>query len=285
MNIKALVHGILSVFLVLAPTQGTAEDIDLGNYTCAQFLSDVKKPANGEKLLKSMMMISWSTGFAAAFQQSAPRADATAIRLMAATLGIACGKNPERPVVHAVIDELKQFTNVGPQITNTTMASPPVSIPRGSFNAYNNFDMRTGDLRTLKKVGLSACIASCESDIRCQAYSFDKWNEWCFLKSSVTKLVLEPSAITGIRKTIDPPSQSDSTIRIDRRAAKTLEGKVLKKDAAKSPELCEQSCGPDQKCLGFTFSKKTEACQLFGDITTLSLDRESVSGVKTQSPP
>jgi hypothetical protein len=286
MNMKlALLPGILTAFLALPFVQPNAEDIDLGSYTCAQFLADVKAPANGERLLKSMMMISWSTGFAAAFQQSVPRADATAIRLVAATLGVACRKNPELRAVQAMIDQLNQITKSSPQSTNTTPVSPPVAASRGSFNTYNNFDMKTGDLRTLKKVELSACITSCESDTSCQAYSFDKWNQWCFLKSRVSTLILEPSAITGVRKSVEAPSQSDSGVRMDRRAAKSLEGTSSRSAAAKSQEFCEQTCERDAKCLGFTFSTRNQTCRLFDDISSFSSDKGSVSGVKTQYPP
>jgi hypothetical protein len=36
--------------------------------------------------------------------------------------------------------------------------------------------------------------------------------------------------------------------------------------------------------LGFTFAKKNEACRLFDEIKTLSSDKDSMSGVKTQYP-
>lgn len=103
---------VLAVALILPCGARAADDIDLSGYTCAQFLADTSDPANGEKLLRSLMMISWATGFAAAFQKSAPRADPTGMRLMAATLGVACRRQPEQTTVQAIVKSINDAASL-----------------------------------------------------------------------------------------------------------------------------------------------------------------------------
>lgn len=85
------------------------ENVVLDTYTCAEFLDDAKEPADGARLLRSLMMIAWAGGYAAAYQEGSPRADPTAIQLIAATLGDACRKSPDQKVVGVIADAVAQF--------------------------------------------------------------------------------------------------------------------------------------------------------------------------------
>jgi hypothetical protein len=280
---------IASSLLIFDLATGVAradENIALDAYTCAQFLQDAKDPEGGLGVLRSLMMISWAAGYAAAHDAGAPRADPKAVQLIAATLGEACRKSPEQKAMQATTDMISQLASGQTLSKNSVVAQVrAVPIRAGGFNTYDNFDMNKGDLRsTLKKIELNKCVASCEAEKSCQAYSFDKWNKWCYLKSSVSTLALEPSATTGIKKNAAEPPKSGASIRIDLRGAKLFEGKS-RNATAKSPDACEQTCEQDGQCLGFTFSKREQACRLFDDISTFSSDTDSISGIKTQYPP
>jgi hypothetical protein len=99
------------VTLVLSASHAsTAEDVSLDNYSCAQFLDDSRHPSDGSKLAKSLMTIAWATGYAAAYHKNAPRADAEAIRLIAATLGTACRNAPDQRVIRVVADAITAFS-------------------------------------------------------------------------------------------------------------------------------------------------------------------------------
>lgn len=82
------------------------QNASLEDYTCRQFLADVAKPDNGIKLLKSMMMIAWATGYASAHQQGAPRSDTRAFELISAALGDSCRKAPEQLATKAIVDSI-----------------------------------------------------------------------------------------------------------------------------------------------------------------------------------
>jgi formylglycine-generating enzyme required for sulfatase activity len=101
---------LLGLLLCAISIQDTSsqEHVVLDSYGCADFLKDAAEPADGEKLLRSLMMISWAAGYAAAHQQGALRADPGAIQLVAATVGNACRSSPGRLVIHVVAEAIAQ---------------------------------------------------------------------------------------------------------------------------------------------------------------------------------
>jgi hypothetical protein len=105
---------LLTACVICASHIAAAEGKDfiaLDKYTCAEFLNDVEKPSDGEKMMRSLMMISWATGYAAAINKISARADAVAINLTAVVLGEACRKAPADTAVHAVTEAIKNFRN------------------------------------------------------------------------------------------------------------------------------------------------------------------------------
>jgi hypothetical protein len=99
-----------SMFVTI--TQSHAQEyLGLDSYKCAEFLSDSAKPDSPEKLIRSLTMIAWSTGFAAAHQQRKIRSDTQAMRLMAVMAGDACRKHLDKLSVEAVTQTIKEFVN------------------------------------------------------------------------------------------------------------------------------------------------------------------------------
>ncbi len=164
------------------------------------------------------------------------------------------------------------------------MPAAPAARPDNQFISYDNRDLYGGDFRTLKKVDLLACVKACRSDQKCQGYSFDRWNRWCFLKSSISVLSLEPGSVIGVRKNLGEPSLSSAAIRIDQRVGKKFAGRRYSDTTIASLEFCEEACREDPKCLGYTFSRPTKTCGLFEHIDTFLTDKNATSGTKTQSP-
>jgi len=85
------------------------QPMSLGGYRCNDFLADAANPNNAEKLLRSMMMIAWATGYTAAHQEGAVRADAKAFELVSAALGNACHHSPNQLATEAIANAIRDF--------------------------------------------------------------------------------------------------------------------------------------------------------------------------------
>lgn len=108
-SIRCPIFAITATLLICGGNAWAESGISLDDYTCAQFIDDAKAPGDASKLLRSMMMISWATGYATAHQEGTVRADARALQLISASLGEACRKTSTVTVANAtrkMVDEL-----------------------------------------------------------------------------------------------------------------------------------------------------------------------------------
>ena len=301
---------LLLVLSIIVPSASSVRAqtpaVALSSYTCADFLRDTKEPADGVKLLRSLMMIAWAAGYTAAHQEGTPRADPAAIQLVSATLGDACRRSSGLLAVRAISEAIEQLAQSGASTappSRTEIPTPvtavdqensklvtgvlvpnPHAVPNGSFSTYDNFDMFGGDLRKIPKIELKACVAACQADRQCSGYSFDRWNRYCYLKSTISALTFDPSSTAGLRAQ-GVPEFSKAEYRIDRRANKSLEGSSSVKIGISGVEDCDRNCAADKTCFGFTFEKPRGVCRAFSAISTFKPDRSATSGIKTQSPP
>jgi hypothetical protein len=281
---------MMFLFLIGMPIYGlhAQEHVVLDSYTCGDFLRDAREPADGERLLRSLMMIAWATGFAAAHQEGEPRADVKAVQLIAATLGDACRKEPTQSAVHAiegVVDQLSKPQSqetVSSEAALTTTVQPIVS---GSFRAYDNYDLNGADIRKLQRIEQQSCSEACMDEPLCKAYSYDKWNKYCYLKNAASPLTVDAGSITGVRGGIEEPTISGTKIRLERRSAKKFSGRQFRAPYKATLDVCQTTCEDNAKCLGYTFFKRTSTCELFESITTFVSDETGTSAFKTQNPP
>jgi hypothetical protein len=174
------------------------------------------------------------------------------------------------------IDTLIRLNKV-PAVAGTTKAGAQLA-----YNAYDNRDMDGGDLTTLKNVDLASCISACKSESECQAYSFDKWNRYCFLKSSVGSLRLDPRSTTGIRQGLATPPTAAGPITMVRYRGKLFPGTGYRTLDRAQFDSCESTCKQEQSCVAFTFQKSEQRCQLFNTTGEYFANSQTDSGVKTQ---
>jgi hypothetical protein len=154
-----------------------------------------------------------------------------------------------------------------------------------SFNFYNQFDMYGGDLQKLENLSLRECVAACQSDDNCPAYSYDRWYKFCYLKSSISALLLDPTSISAARANLKEPPASDLPVRFERANDRALTGSEYRDVKASTRKICENACQEDRRCVGYTFAKNNQTCQLFTHIKGFSSENDSFSGMKTQLPP
>jgi hypothetical protein len=98
---------LAAVTLVVSVAAANSEpDSNIAQYKCSDFLDDVMQKQDGSRLLRSMMVIAWSTGYASAYQKDNVRADPEAFRLISAMLAADCVKNSDKTVVQMVVQEI-----------------------------------------------------------------------------------------------------------------------------------------------------------------------------------
>ncbi len=150
------------------------------------------------------------------------------------------------------------------------------------FVSYENQDVAGTELSREKGIGQDACAAKCEGNDACEAFTYDKWNKWCFLKSSVDGLRMEPKAVSGVRPWYSEPRRSEASVDMVRYRGKRFPGTGYETHRATSMEACEQICQGDGHCMGFTFHAEQNRCDAFASLGEYYSENGADSGVKTQ---
>ena len=150
------------------------------------------------------------------------------------------------------------------------------------FASYENQDVAGRDLARQKGLSQDACANWCEGEASCEAYTYDKWNDWCFLKGSVEGLRLEPKAISGIRPYYSEPKRSSRAVDMVRYRGKSFPGTGYETHRASNLDNCEQICRDDGHCMGFSFYASQNRCEAFASLSEYSTRSGVDSGVKTQ---
>ena len=148
---------------------------------------------------------------------------------------------------------------------------------------YENHDLSAVDYYKLPDSSLSTCATSCETDKQCRAYTYDKWNRWCFLKSSVGTLRLDPQSVSGVKKGDGEPARSRAPADMERYRGKAFPYAGQSTSSAASLEDCEKRCQSAPSCLGITFFTSSKQCRLMEDLGEYFSDPKADSSVKRQS--
>lgn len=168
--------------------------------------------------------------------------------------------------------------------SQTSPIVPSSSSTSTGFSVYDNRDIAGNDIEILKKVEQQACAQSCQSNKACVAYSYDRWNKWCFIKAQAQKLTIDPSSTSGVRAEVSQPDASSAEIRIEKRGSKRLLGQS-KTETSETLDTCEHSCQERAACVGYSFSSKDRKCTQFESVSSFISAAGTTSGFKTQTAP
>jgi hypothetical protein len=293
---------LVSIVLAGACFTGAAhaqEALVLDTYTCNQFLADLGDRADTAKVRRSLMMIAWAAGYAAARQEDSP----SSLEMIAAMLGDACRNSPTEKAVKAITDKINESTTrsaarvapsapPAPSPPAAAPATPAAAVPAPpaspgasgrSFTAYSSHDMEGGDYQRHRGISLDQCEDRCKGDSRCQAFSYDMWNRFCFLKSSINPLRLEPRTVTSVPPGITV-TYDDSEPVIQRRPQKAFPNEPYLQASAQSYSDCSQRCLKDKRCEAFNFYQFTRRCNLIEKPKEYSDAAGAEIGIKVQAP-
>ncbi|NNE23427.1 MAG: hypothetical protein HKN11_12540 [Rhizobiales bacterium] len=161
----------------------------------------------------------------------------------------------------------------------TVSAIPNIS----GFEIRDSFDLIGGDLSNARGVrSVKACAGQCTKAARCAAFTYDKWNRWCFLKTSATQLRLEPKTVSGFLSRLAAPARLASNITLKHYRGKSFPYKGYKTLSSKSFEACGSVCLDEDRCVAFSFVKAGGDCKLLNSAGEYFSDSAVDSGVKRQ---
>jgi hypothetical protein len=158
--------------------------------------------------------------------------------------------------------------------------------PAPTFVSYTNNDIDSeAALRTLPKTDLVNCIEACRRTADCVAYTFDKWNKMCFLKSNFTRIRLDPKADSGIRKDQKEPIRASDATLACRYPKSIFTGDLIRSMTKASLEACKSECDRESLCVGYSFLRQERTCSIFSNPTDRSTDdTRGDSGIRAQRP-
>jgi hypothetical protein len=187
-------------------------------------------------------------------------------------------------------DAVAPLATQGPAPAQGWLLAPDAAQPlsTGSINSrmlvtYVNRDVDGFDYQVLRNKDLADCQRQCKSDGRCRAYTFNKWENVCFLKSSATVTRIEPRGISGVLSSDDvqtarrPPT-------IQRLSSRRFPGSPYRSLARTDYDSCAKACATEPLCLGVNFGKLDRSCALFATLDKSAPDSRFEAGMKWQVP-
>jgi hypothetical protein len=168
--------------------------------------------------------------------------------------------------------------------TAPKVAGVVTGVSPDHFITHKNHDLNGGDLRHIEDTDIDKCASACQADVECKAFSYDKWNRWCFIKGQVTVFRLEPNTITGLRREVPQPQSVSTPISMQRYRNKAFPWEGQNTRLADSFADCEERCRLDTTCVAFTFFKTSNQCRLMESANKYVEDARADSGAKRQEP-
>ena len=156
---------------------------------------------------------------------------------------------------------------------------------RDQIETADNVAVDGADISILRNTARSVCLDTCQRNTQCRSFAYDKWNQWCFLKSEAKSVRLDPKYESGIRKGERPTRATDHpTFDVYRRRAFPSGTETTQR--TDTPEQCQSACDGSQACIAFTFVQSSRTCRLMrATPVAYEPDDGATSGVKRQQPP
>jgi hypothetical protein len=154
------------------------------------------------------------------------------------------------------------------------------NAPR-DFVTHANRDMLGGDYDSFRNVSQEECALRCRSDKRCRAYTYNTWENACFVKSSLSALRIEPRGVTGVVASAKV-GEEKRPASIQRGRSRLFPGVPYRQVLAPAYEGCAKACLDDSACLGFNYSKTNRSCALMASLDKPVSAKATDFGMKLQ---
>lgn len=179
-------------------------------------------------------------------------------------------------------------TTAGTRYPITGYKGPPPAQDTAArtFDRYVNYDIFGFDLDQGTATSLPQCEDFCRGNEQCQAFTFNEWNQKCFLKSGTAELRLEPRATTGLLSGTAHPGYRNASVVVEYYRDYIISGNQMGNSrVANSRDQCESMCWDREQCIAFSFSRRQRECRLFDHADNRFPRGGMESGAKIQPRP
>ena len=171
--------------------------------------------------------------------------------------------------------ETKQATRDDGRIPESTSLQPPSAqgIKRIQFSDIFGFDLPA---MPILNATLESCEQACTSNSACKAFTFNRGNSACYLKSDGYRVLGNRLADAGYKIEIEARLRKSPMTVFEKT---DLPGGDYMDLSELSFEQCTEACELDNRCAAFTYGKG-RMCWLKSSVPNAKADKSVISGVK-----
>jgi len=154
---------------------------------------------------------------------------------------------------------------------------------RENLTEERGYDYHGGDYRSFRTSGVSRCKDECRDDSRCVAYSFNLETDTCYLKDRIGDYRSNRDTVTGIKS--DTGGRRPWGGRGDdltEEEGYDYRGGDYNSFEVRGVSACQAACRRDDRCVAYTFNRRTDRCYLKDRIGDYQRNADTVTGVKEE---
>ena len=129
----------------------------------------------------------------------------------------------------------------------------------------------------LKGLDSGSCEQACQRTRSCMAFTFNRPNAACFLKSGGSLVVGNPAAVAGYKPDIEANLRRSRITVFDKTDLRDGDYSRLRKLKF---EQCIAACEVDVRCVAFTYVRRVKSCWLKSAVSTRTVSSGAISGLK-----
>lgn len=174
---------------------------------------------------------------------------------------------------------------IGYRINSGYMGSSTTSSggKPATFSEHRSRALEGGDLKILKGETESGCKATCIKDNRCSAYSYDRWNNYCFLKAELGRFRRDPRYLTAVRGGMRL-REAPTPHSIRKRSNKYFPSASYQTRNAHNFDACGEICLDDVRCDAISYQRRSGECRLLSEPSEYFDKPGNDIGLRLQEP-
>ncbi|TBY73654.1 hypothetical protein E0H32_32610 [Rhizobium leguminosarum bv. viciae] len=143
-----------------------------------------------------------------------------------------------------------------PNYSDPANLAPPPELEQWHYARYSNVDLFGGDIvaKGIEMFDSGQCESRCEQDRSCKAFTFNREQDRCFLKSGYQFVQSASGVESGLYFRAKPSeARKDLDAEWELFLKSDIPGNDLEESGARTYPQCMQSCEANRSCSGFTW--------------------------------